>query len=154
MAEIQTPSDTTFRVYDWGRTDRELHVDPALECIDFGPADASEFEPGTVTARGDARARHLVSCEHFDVHHVEVPKGAEYTVETPAVEALMVVGGGGVVRWGSADQSVPVRAGDTLLLPAALPVATFVTSEGIPGSEPAPLEVLEITFPEPPEETP
>jgi mannose-6-phosphate isomerase len=154
VAEIQTPSDTTFRVYDWGRTDRELHVEAALECIDFGPTDASAFEPGTVTPRGDARARHLVSCEHFDVHHVEIPEGGVYTVESPAVEAVMVVGGTGVVRWGSADQSVPVGAGDTLLLPAALPVATFAAGEAMAGSEAASLEMLEITFPEPPEETP
>ena len=40
VAEVQTPSDTTFRVYDWGRTDRELHIEAALECIDFGPVDA------------------------------------------------------------------------------------------------------------------
>jgi mannose-6-phosphate isomerase len=36
VAEVQTPSDTTFRVFDWGRTDRELHLAQALECIDFG----------------------------------------------------------------------------------------------------------------------
>ena len=35
VAEVQTPSDTTFRVWDWGRTSRELHIEQALECIDF-----------------------------------------------------------------------------------------------------------------------
>ena len=37
VAEIQTPSDTTFRVYDWehelGRLGRELHLDEALACL-------------------------------------------------------------------------------------------------------------------------
>ena len=41
VAEIQTPSDTTFRLYDWtneyDRPDRELHVEQALECADYGP---------------------------------------------------------------------------------------------------------------------
>ena len=44
VAEVQTPSDTTFRVYDWaaeyGRVGRELHVEQALACIDFSPASA------------------------------------------------------------------------------------------------------------------
>ncbi|MFG0260002.1 MAG: type I phosphomannose isomerase catalytic subunit, partial [Phycisphaerales bacterium JB041] len=44
VAEVQTPSDTTFRVYDWaaefGRAGRELHVEQALACIDFSPAAA------------------------------------------------------------------------------------------------------------------
>lgn len=35
VAEVQTPSDTTYRVYDWGRTDRELHIEQAMACIDF-----------------------------------------------------------------------------------------------------------------------
>lgn len=144
VAEIQTASDTTFRVYDWGRTDRELHVEEALACIDLGPVDASAYEPGTESTRGEARLRHLVSCEHFDVHHVALPAGAGYGIESPAVEAVMIVGGGGEVRWGSAGV-LPVRAGDTLLLPAALPRADFVTSDH--------MEVLEITFPDPPEES-
>ncbi len=39
VAEVQTPSDTTYRVYDWaseyGREGRELHVEQAVECASF-----------------------------------------------------------------------------------------------------------------------
>jgi mannose-6-phosphate isomerase len=40
LAEIQQTSDTTYRIYDWDRTDkegksRELHTEEALEAIDF-----------------------------------------------------------------------------------------------------------------------
>src|SRR5688572_27306212 len=39
VAEVQTPSDTTFRVFDFNRTDsgkpRKLHVDEAMAVIDF-----------------------------------------------------------------------------------------------------------------------
>src|SRR5439155_1696551 len=40
LIEIQQNSDTTYRVYDWDYVDekgkpRQLHVDQALECIDF-----------------------------------------------------------------------------------------------------------------------
>lgn len=40
-AEVQTPSDTTYRVFDFNRVEpatgklRALHVDQALDCIDF-----------------------------------------------------------------------------------------------------------------------
>ena len=161
VAEIQTPSDTTFRVFDWGRTDRELHVEQALECIDFGPTDASAFEPGTESVRGSTRARHLVSCEHFDVHHLAVPAGSEYEVVSDAPVAIMMLDGVGEVRWGSSGQSRRVTGGDTMLLPAALPSATFVpASQGSggadlsdPGHGETGFELLEITFPEPSEET-
>ncbi|HEY4270536.1 MAG TPA: type I phosphomannose isomerase catalytic subunit [Candidatus Udaeobacter sp.] len=41
LIEIQQNSDTTYRVFDWNRTDpitgkaRELHVEEAIQCIDF-----------------------------------------------------------------------------------------------------------------------
>ena len=40
LYEVQQSSDTTFRLYDWGRVDadgkpRELHVDKALKAIDY-----------------------------------------------------------------------------------------------------------------------
>jgi mannose-6-phosphate isomerase len=41
LIEIQQNSDTTYRVFDWNRTDpatgtkRHLHVDQAIQCIDF-----------------------------------------------------------------------------------------------------------------------
>jgi mannose-6-phosphate isomerase len=41
LVEIQQNSDTTYRVFDWNRANadgklRQLHVDQALQCIDFG----------------------------------------------------------------------------------------------------------------------
>ena len=53
--EIQQNSDTTYRVYDWGRP-REIHVEQSLQCIDF-----KDFEP----ALADAREEVLVACEYF-----------------------------------------------------------------------------------------
>src|SRR5207244_9011005 len=41
VAEVQTPSDTTFRLFDFNRIDpstgrpRALHFEQALDCIDF-----------------------------------------------------------------------------------------------------------------------
>lgn len=35
VAEVQTTSDTTFRLWDWGRDGRTMHVEQALACIDF-----------------------------------------------------------------------------------------------------------------------
>ncbi len=70
VAEVQTPSDTTFRVYDWGRTGRELHVEQSLECIDFGPAPAAtHLEQG-------ARAGCLATTEFFELSVIK-PGGRE-----------------------------------------------------------------------------
>ena len=35
VAEVQTTSDTTFRLWDWGRVGRQMHVEQALACINY-----------------------------------------------------------------------------------------------------------------------
>jgi mannose-6-phosphate isomerase len=51
LIEIQQNSDTTYRVFDWNRTDpatgknRDLHVEQAIECIDFEDVQPKLIEP-------------------------------------------------------------------------------------------------------------
>ena len=122
VAEIQTPSDTTFRVYDWGRSGRELHVRQALECIDFGPAPAPARVP-----TGAPRGR-LVTTEFFLVDGLHLPArgvaplgfGARPTV-------VMMLEGGGELH--TAGAVTPLRAGQTALVPACLAEAATLRGE-------------------------
>ncbi len=145
VAEVQTASDTTFRVYDWGRTDRELHIEPALACIDFGGAtggassgmDSTTVEP---VVRGEARERLLVNCDHFAIREWKLLRRARLPLESNAFSALMFIDGTGAVEWGGEQtQSLPVTHGDTVLLPAALERADIVAD--------ADLTILEVTPP-------
>lgn len=48
VAEVQQVSDVTYRVYDWGRehnpkTAREMHLDLAIDCIDYEKLDIKKF---------------------------------------------------------------------------------------------------------------
>ena len=70
VAEVQTPSDTTFRVYDWGRTDRELHIEQAMQCIRWGPPDVTAFEQRSHIAGMFTTVTRLVTCEHFRIEKV------------------------------------------------------------------------------------
>jgi len=75
ILEIQQNSDTTFRVYDWGRVGldgkpRTLHVAESLQCIDF-----NDFEPATTPA--GKKEIYLANCEHFDLRRVHLSPGAE-----------------------------------------------------------------------------
>ena len=51
LVEVQQNSDTTYRVFDWNRIDqstgkpRTLHVDQALECIDYDDVAPKLIEP-------------------------------------------------------------------------------------------------------------
>lgn len=51
IAEIQESSDMTFRLYDWGRefdpeTARQMHLEEAIDLIDYGPFDAGLYRKG------------------------------------------------------------------------------------------------------------
>ncbi len=112
IAEIQTPSDTTYRVYDWGRVDeagksRELHIKEALESIHFD----SSGDNLSVTKIG-----RLVDCKYFKVDKGHQGKNCELLISTGKMKTLIIISGSGTFT-GAGDE-VKFAAGDTLLLPA------------------------------------
>lgn len=140
VAEVQTPSDTTFRVFDWGRTDRALQLEAALECIDYRPVDAAVNEPGTTESEGGVAVRHLVACEHFSVFELGMSSGREHRFDSREMSVLMIVEGGGRMRWGREGPRVlDVGGGDTVLLPAALSEAVLEARSD--------LKLLQVTLP-------
>jgi mannose-6-phosphate isomerase len=64
LIEVQQNSDTTYRAFDWNRTDpatgrkRDLHVEQAIQCIDFG-----DVQPQLVQSEGDL----LISDRLFEI---------------------------------------------------------------------------------------
>ena len=59
LIEIQQNSDTTYRVFDWNRTERatgtkrDLHVEQAIQCIDF-----DDIQPKLIEPRGELLVSH------------------------------------------------------------------------------------------------
>jgi len=58
LIEIQENSDTTYRVFDWNRVDdkgkpRQLHIEQALQCIDF-----DDVRPKLIEPHGELLIRH------------------------------------------------------------------------------------------------
>jgi mannose-6-phosphate isomerase len=64
LIEIQQNSDTTYRAFDWNRTDpatgtkRDLHVEQAIQCIDF-----EDVQPRLIEAEGEL----LISNSLFEI---------------------------------------------------------------------------------------
>lgn len=114
IAEIQTPSDTTYRVFDWNRVDdtgkaRPLHTEEALESINF---DASADNlPVTTVGR-------LVDCEYFKVDKGHQAQGCEMLLSPGKMKTLIILTGSGAIL-GTDETSVEFKAGDCLLVPAA-----------------------------------
>ena len=130
-AEVQTPSDTTFRVFDFNRTDpatgkpRSLHIEQAMECIDFS-AEAPRLEPAPGR---DSTRQPLVSSPYFRIEKRLAARGetCRFSQGQPAV--LILLKGQALIASAGAADATHLAAGETLLLPAEISAATMETSE-------------------------
>src|SRR5947207_2028941 len=93
ILEIQQNSDTTFRVYDWGRVGldgqpRQMHVAQSLRSIDW-----TDFEPAAVRAAPTSGT--IADCPEFSIRRVVLGAGERVHIragEQPRI--LSVVSGG------------------------------------------------------------
>jgi mannose-6-phosphate isomerase len=74
LIEIQQNSDTTYRAFDWNRTDpatgtkRDLHVEQAIQCIDF-----EDVQPELIQSEGDL----LISDRLFEIRKWNLDEARE-----------------------------------------------------------------------------
>ena len=115
-AEVQTPSDTTFRVFDFDRVDpstgkkRKLHVEQALACIDFSPEGAAVKLPEPELVRSD----------YFTVWKRGLGKGKAFEFRSGEPVVLMFLEGSGRISSAANGIVTEFKKGDTVLLPAGL----------------------------------
>ncbi len=140
VAEVQTPSDTTFRVYDWGRVGRELHIDQALASMSFGRPDVSRYERRVTTpGRGTTRTQ-LVTCEHFNIDRLQAQPGYDQALPMDEPAIWMTLAGRATLSCRDMPET-RLTPGTTTYLPPAMPEAHLhVADEG--------MTWLEVTFPQ------
>lgn len=125
VAEVQTPSDVTFRVWDWDRNDpaRPLHLEQSFACMRFGRAQETGV-PGLVR-RADAPAiaspamttRRLCRSPHFAVEWREAHREIELPLGPTGIPEVWIALEGSL-RFRSASTDFVAPAGATVVLPA------------------------------------
>src|SRR5439155_20687161 len=110
LVEIQQNSDTTYRVFDWNRVDdqgrsRQLHVNQALQCIDF-----NDIRPRLV----QTEAEMLVHHDLFEIQkwNLDSPRDIAPVEQFASVYCLT-----GKLQGADVD----LGPGEFLLVPAQLP---------------------------------
>ena len=121
LAEIQQTSDVTYRIYDWDRVEasgksRELHTELALDVIDY----SLHNEYRTHYQKPQQGTAPLVKCPYFttNIVHIGQPMEKDYR-NLDSFVIYVCISGACTIRWGAAE-SLNIRKGDTVLLPAAL----------------------------------
>ena len=83
VAEIQQNSDTTYRVYDWGRLGadgkpRALHIDKALDVSNFDQPAAGIVQPRLISEAAGVVRRELVRNRYFVVEEIALSPGSAF----------------------------------------------------------------------------
>jgi mannose-6-phosphate isomerase len=122
VAEIQTPSDTTFRLYDWNRVDavtgkaRKLHIEESMKCLHFsGPPET----PKSMVPPADKQMEMLVEAPTFTVAKAVRNSGDIIDIKSGDPIAWIVIEGSGEISDG--EVKIQLRPGQTLLIPAGCP---------------------------------
>jgi mannose-6-phosphate isomerase len=113
LYEVQQSSDTTYRVYDWGRpagAGRELHVEQAAAVTDAEKNPAPTPAPDTT-----GKAAPLVRCPFFDLDLLRTD-GRAFNGDTEGRKAHVVTAVAGSVEVKSGGEYVRLGTYETVLV--------------------------------------
>jgi mannose-6-phosphate isomerase len=118
IAEIQQTSDITYRLYDFDRVDangntRELHIDLALEAINYNKIEAQKNyskEANTSNA--------MVDCKYFTTNFIPLDGSMFIEKGGTTFTVYMCTEGKFSIRFD--EITYDYKKGDTILLPAAI----------------------------------
>lgn len=135
IAEIQQNSNTTYRVYDWNRLQdgkpRPLHIDKALDVINFDQVEPALPQPELIAAGDGIRRYRLCANEYFVSERVEMEAGAVYHGygDGRTLEIWGTIAGQVTVAT-PANEDLTLTAVRFALLPAALGPYTITAATG------------------------
>lgn len=121
LAEVQQNSNTTYRVFDYGRVGadgkpRELHVEKAVDVTCCAPP-AHGSQPQGAPRRFEGYTRTLlVACGLFAAHLLEVTSEAALAADDTSFVSLIALEGEGELT--ACGQTLPLRKGESVFLPA------------------------------------
>ncbi|MDE6732473.1 MAG: class I mannose-6-phosphate isomerase [Oscillospiraceae bacterium] len=121
IAEIQQNSNTTYRVYDYGRLGndgkpRELHIEKALDVTKRVPPRRSAEEQGSPQRLESGILTTLCECEYFTVKKLEFNGEVSLEADRRSFNSLLILDG--EVKISSASGGVPASKGDSVFITA------------------------------------
>lgn len=111
LIEIQQSADTTYRLFDFNRIDkngkhRDLHISQALDCLDYNQYSLEKKNKND----------HLINCPFFNVYKYKIFDNVTLNASKSSFHAIIVLEGSGQIK--SDKKSVIFKAYDTFFIPA------------------------------------
>jgi len=121
IVETQQPSDTTYRLYDYGRP-RELHLTDGLSALKESVRSGKVVRsaPSKIHGEGNRHWR-LIASPYFVVERFELNQPYELRPQgRRSAQVLVVIEGSGVLE-SEAVEPMAITKGDAVVVPASLP---------------------------------
>lgn len=117
VAEIQQNSNTTYRVYDYGRVGadgkpRELHIDKAIDVSKTEPPKYDIKPAGTPVDNGNYIETLLTKCDLFTVNHYDIKNELSLSTDEKSFNHILVINGNGRIN------NTEFKKGDSFFVPA------------------------------------
>ena len=122
ILEVQQNSDTTYRLYDWGRVGldgrpRETHVQEALASVDFARDAVAPAQPHWIDEAAGYRRARLAETHVFTMDALALEYPVEFDTDG-AYRIYAVTEGAGTLGVKGSDEEWGLVAGDVWLVPA------------------------------------
>jgi mannose-6-phosphate isomerase len=122
IVETQQQSDTTYRLYDYGRP-RELHLKDGLAAVKEKVASGKVLRPAPQSINGSNRHSALVAAPYFVVDMFELKTPHDFTTrdrsKKSSAQILVAVEGCGIVE-ARGMEAVTFAKGDAVVVPASV----------------------------------
>lgn len=121
IAEIQQCSNSTYRVYDFGRVGvdgkpRELHIDKAVDVTNLKPSGKNGEAEGESIDYKSYASKLLTSNEYFTCTKYDVNGDVTLNATNSSFDSVIIIEGNGKIV--SDSQQFEVRKGDSFFIPA------------------------------------
>ena len=121
IAEIQQNSNTTYRIYDYGRVGadgkpRQLHIDKAVDVTKLCPAKPYPISEPVV--KNGYTEKLLSKCEYFTASALEIDGNAELYADSTSFGCILLLSGSGTIIYN--NEKIEVKKGETIFIPAGM----------------------------------
>ena len=123
ICEIQQNSNTTYRIYDYGRVGndgkpRQLHIEKSKDVTKLAPATRDWKPMGEPVAKEGCVETLLAACEYFTVHEVKLSGTMSCVADDTSFVCYTCLEGDAVIK--TADAEVAVKKGESVFIPAGM----------------------------------
>lgn len=119
LYEVQQNSNTTYRLYDWGRTERELHITKGLAAIHWKDQTSPKIIPQLLQKDPHHQLTRLISSPFFIVDKLDVLDTFYTSGALKTFQIYFCIEGKGEIATGKRLE--PFLPGMTYLIPASAP---------------------------------